>query len=71
MRNLISVYDKTGLFNFLSIDETTKFEALAYQRVAMELQSMPEDVSEVYDKYGIEPVKKEKEYENTEMLHGS
>ncbi|MGE9809935.1 helix-hairpin-helix domain-containing protein, partial [Ferroplasma acidiphilum] len=47
-----------NLYNILSIDETTKFEALAYQRVAMELQSMPEDVSEVYDKYGIEGLMK-------------
>ncbi|ARD85196.1 bacterial/archaeal DNA polymerase X with 3 5 -exonuclease and AP-endonuclease activities [Ferroplasma acidiphilum] len=42
-----------NLYNILSIDEKTKFEALAYQRVARELQSMPDDVSDLYDKYGI------------------
>ena len=47
-----------NLYNILSIDETTKFEALAYQRVARELQSMPDDVSELYDKYGIDGLMK-------------
>ena len=36
----------------------TKFEALAYQRVARELQSMSDDVSELYDKYGVDGLMK-------------
>lgn len=47
-----------NLYNILSIDEKTKFEALAYQRVARELQSMSDDVSELYDKYGVDGLMK-------------
>jgi DNA polymerase (family 10) len=47
-----------NLYNILSIDEKTKFEALAYQRVARELQSMPDDVSELYNKYGVDGLMK-------------
>ncbi len=43
-----------NLYNILSIDETTRFEALAYQKVARTLESMSDDVSEIYGKDGID-----------------
>ncbi|WP_290704116.1 helix-hairpin-helix domain-containing protein, partial [Ferroplasma sp. Type II] len=42
------------LYYILSMDEKSKFEALAYQRAARSIESMPEDVSIIYKREGIE-----------------
>ncbi len=47
-----------NLYNILSINEKTRFEALAYQRAARTLESISDDVSDIYNKYGIDGLMK-------------
>ncbi|WP_337860404.1 DNA polymerase/3'-5' exonuclease PolX [Ferroplasma sp.] len=43
-----------NLYYILSMDDKSRFEALAYQRAARTIESMPEDISDIYDKNGME-----------------
>jgi DNA polymerase (family 10) len=49
--------DLSRIFNemyyMLSIDENSRFEALAYQRAARSIEAMQDDISEIYEKNGI------------------
>lgn len=58
MKNAGIVEIFENLYNILSIDEKTRFEALAYQRAARTLESMSDDVSDIYNKYGIDGLMK-------------
>ncbi len=41
------------MYYMLSTDEKARFEALAYQRAARSIESMQDDISEIYEKKGI------------------
>ena len=41
------------MYYMLSTDEKARFEALAYQRAARSIESMQDDISEIYEKNGI------------------
>ena len=41
------------MYYMLSTDEKVRFEALAYQRAARSIESMQDDISEIYEKKGI------------------
>jgi DNA polymerase (family 10) len=43
-----------NLYYILSMDDKSRFEALAYQRAARTIGSMSEDISDIYDKSGME-----------------
>ncbi len=41
------------MYYMLSTDEKARFEALAYQRAARSIESLQDDISEIYEKDGI------------------
>ncbi|MCL4453241.1 helix-hairpin-helix domain-containing protein [Ferroplasma sp.] len=41
------------MYYMLNADEKARFEALAYQRAARSIESMQDDISEIYEKNGI------------------